>query len=419
MGTHLTLTASDDHKFDAYRVDPAGTPKGGIVVIQELFGVNRHIRSVADRFAALGYVAIAPALFDRIEAGFESGYSPEEVQAARRFVANPPMQAWILDIAAAREAIADVGKIAVTGFCLGGTLSYGAAANLPGFSVAVGYYGGHIVRMVDQSPKIPTMLHFGELDTHIPMSDVETIKSKQPSIEVYTYKADHGFQCDERDNFSPEAAQIAWGRTLRFIDSDNGMELTSNAVLISNIDGDCHQSYLLDETYGSDVANRSRQHSARHRRNPENSSHLPRRADRRARADDHPPAAPVLLGAIWSNPLHGGNADLDLRALPTCFGPAARPLERPRGPQAPPDREPGWHLPGILAARLRKLPAADFSFPHHRRLHCRQRFIVSGLYFRRNPPRKTRGRIRQDRHGLRDRFLRGSESHVLPLPIRP
>jgi carboxymethylenebutenolidase len=95
MGTHLTLTASDDHKFDAYRVDPAGTPKGGIVVIQELFGVNRHIRSVADRFAALGYVAIAPALFDRIEAGFESGYSPEEVQAARRFVANPPMQAWI------------------------------------------------------------------------------------------------------------------------------------------------------------------------------------------------------------------------------------------------------------------------------------------------------------------------------------
>src|SRR5271154_3104542 len=91
MGTHLTLTASDDHKFDAYRVDPAGTPKGGIVVIQELFGVNRHIRSVADRFAALGYVAIAPALFDRIEAGFESGYSAEEVQAARRFVANPPM----------------------------------------------------------------------------------------------------------------------------------------------------------------------------------------------------------------------------------------------------------------------------------------------------------------------------------------
>src|SRR5271168_2112127 len=133
MGTHLELIASDDHKFDAYRVNPAGMPKGGIVVIQEIFGVNHHIRSVADRFAALGYVAIAPALFDRLEAGFESGYSPEEVQSARRFVANPPMQAWMLDVAAAREAIADVGKIAVTGFCLGGTLSYDAENNLTSF----------------------------------------------------------------------------------------------------------------------------------------------------------------------------------------------------------------------------------------------------------------------------------------------
>src|ERR1700681_4835169 len=145
MGTHLKLTASDGHKFGAYRVDPAGTPKGGIVVIQEIFGVNHHIRSVVDRFAALGYVAIAPALFDRIEPGFESSYSPEEVQRAIRLVANPPMQAWLLDVAAAREAIADVGKIAVTGFCLGGTLSYGAATNLPSFSVAVGYYGRHVL----------------------------------------------------------------------------------------------------------------------------------------------------------------------------------------------------------------------------------------------------------------------------------
>jgi len=145
---------------------------------------NRHIRSVADRFAALGYVAIAPALFDRIEAGFECGYSPEEVQGAMRFVANPPIQAWMLDVAAAREAIADVGKMAVTGFCLGGTLTYGAAINLPGFSVAVGYYGGQIVRMADRSPKVPTMLHFGELDAHIPMSDVETIKSCASSTAI-------------------------------------------------------------------------------------------------------------------------------------------------------------------------------------------------------------------------------------------
>ena len=154
MGMHLELTASDDHKFDAYRADPAGTPRGGVVVIQEIFGVNHHIRSVVDRFAALGYVAIAPALFDRIEPGFESGYSPEEVQTAVRLVGNPPMQDWLLDVAAAREAIADVGKIAVTGFCLGGSLSYSAAANLPGFSVAVGYYGGQIVRMADRKTSL-------------------------------------------------------------------------------------------------------------------------------------------------------------------------------------------------------------------------------------------------------------------------
>src|SRR5260370_6828187 len=110
-----------------------------------------------------------------------------------RFVANPPIQAWMLDVAAAREAIADVGKIAVTGFCLGGTLTYGAATNLPGFSVAVGYYGGQIVRMADQSPKVPTMLHFGELDAHIPMSDVETTQSNQPPVQFYTSNAHPAF----------------------------------------------------------------------------------------------------------------------------------------------------------------------------------------------------------------------------------
>ena len=190
-------------------------------------------------------------------------------------------------------------------------------------------------------------------------------------------------------------------------------------IINTIIDGDCHHKYLLSGTNASDVANRSGQQNARRRRDPQNPSHLPRRADRRARPDDHPPAAPFLLGAIRSNPLRGGNANLELRALPACFGAAARPLERPRGPQAPPDREPGGHLRGIPAARLRQLPAADFSFPHHRRPDRRQHFLSSGLYFRRNPPRKTRGRIRQDRHGLRDRFLSGPEPHGLSLPVRP
>lgn len=219
MSTHLTLTAADGHTFNAYRADPIGTPKGGIVVIQEIFGVNHHIRSVTDRFAALGYVAIAPALFDRIERNFECGYSQEEVQHAMQLVQARPVAGWMQDIAASRDAIADAGKIGVTGFCLGGSLVYGAAVNLPGFAVGIGYYGGMIASMADQAPKIPTMLHFGELDAHIPMSDVEMIKQKQPGVIVHTYNADHGFQCDERGSFNPEAAQIAWGRTLRFLDS--------------------------------------------------------------------------------------------------------------------------------------------------------------------------------------------------------
>src|SRR5258708_25031926 len=158
---NIKLEDRGGNKCGGYCVGRGGMRKGGIGVIQEIFGVNRHIRSVADRFAALGYVAIAPALFDRIEARFESGYSPEEVQRARRFVANnPPMQAWMLDVAAAREAIADVGKIAVTGFCLAGTLSYGAATNLPGFSGAVGYYGGPLLRIAHPSPQIHPPPHF-------------------------------------------------------------------------------------------------------------------------------------------------------------------------------------------------------------------------------------------------------------------
>jgi carboxymethylenebutenolidase len=219
MGTQLTLTASDGHTFSAYRADPEGTPRGGIVVIQEIFGVNHHIRSVTDRFAALGYVAIAPALFDRFQPGFESGYSADEVQKAMALLSNPPFAGWLQDIAASREAIASVGKIAVTGFCLGGTLAYASAANLPGFAVSVGYYGGMIAKMTDQTPKVPTLLHFGGLDAHIPASDVAAIQAAQPGVEIHTYaNADHGFQCDERGSFNPEAAQIAWGRTLRFID---------------------------------------------------------------------------------------------------------------------------------------------------------------------------------------------------------
>lgn len=219
MGNHVTLTASDGHTFAAYRADPEGTARGAIVVIQEIFGVNHHIRSVTDRFAALGYVAIAPALFDRTERGFECGYSPEDRQKAMTFVANPPFDKWLLDVFAAQEAVASVGKVGAVGFCLGGSLAYAAALKPRVFSAAVGYYGGKVASMADKTPSAPTMLHFGALDAHIPVSDADKIRTAQPGVDVFVYAdADHGFQCDERSSFNAEAAQIAWGRTLRFLD---------------------------------------------------------------------------------------------------------------------------------------------------------------------------------------------------------
>ncbi|MDR3497373.1 MAG: dienelactone hydrolase family protein [Ancalomicrobiaceae bacterium] len=216
MGTHLSLTAADGHQLDAYRADPDGTPRGGVVVVAEIFGVNSHIRSVADRFAALGYLAIAPAIFDRYEKGYESGYAPEDFQKAMGFLRNLKMDEWLLDIAAAREAIAgDVAKVAITGFCLGGSLAYLAAARLPGFAAASCYYGGIIAQFADEKPKIPTIAHFGLKDTHITAEHRETLRTKQPQVPIYLYPAGHAFNRDpDPSAFDAFSAQVAWGRTL-------------------------------------------------------------------------------------------------------------------------------------------------------------------------------------------------------------
>src|SRR5579872_3422687 len=215
MGKNLTLTASDGFKLGAYRADPAGTAKKGVVVIQEIFGVNHHIRNVCDRLATAGYAAVAPALFDRIEPGFESGYSPEEIQAAMRFVQNPDFPAFLRDTAAVIAELKSVGPVSIIGFCLGGTVAFASACNLDGLASAVCYYGGFIAKMADQKPKIPVMMHFGALDKHIPLSDVETIRQKRPECEIYVYPgADHGFNCDERASYNKEAAALAWQRSL-------------------------------------------------------------------------------------------------------------------------------------------------------------------------------------------------------------
>jgi carboxymethylenebutenolidase len=217
VGKDIKLKAQDGFQLGGYRADPAGTPKGAIVVIQEIFGVNHHIRSVCDRLAAAGYVAVAPSIFDRIEPNFQSGYSPDEVAVARKFVASPDWTAMLMDTQAAIDSVRDVGPVGIIGFCLGGSVAYAAASKLSGLSAAIGYYGGAIVRFADDKPKVPTQLHFGEKDSGIPLSDVETIKAKRPEIEVFVYPgAQHGFNCDERASYDKASADIAWPRSLDF-----------------------------------------------------------------------------------------------------------------------------------------------------------------------------------------------------------
>src|SRR5487761_1377728 len=162
LGKHFTLTASDSFKLGAYRADPSGKAKGGVVVIQEIFGVNHHIRAVCDRLAGEGYAAVAPAVFDRQQPNFESGYSPDEIASARKFVANPDWGKMLLDVQASIDELKKSGPVAIMGFCMGGSISFLAASKLNGLSCAVCYYGGNIAKNADEKPKIPVQMHFGE-----------------------------------------------------------------------------------------------------------------------------------------------------------------------------------------------------------------------------------------------------------------
>jgi carboxymethylenebutenolidase len=217
MGHDIKLTASDGFQLGAYRADPATPAKGAIVVIQEIFGVNSHIRNVCDRFAAQGYVALAPAIFDRIEPDFQSGYSPDEVTVARKFVAQPDWDAFMRDTQAAIDAVKNVGPVGIIGFCLGGSVAFLAATRLSGLKAAVGFYGGAIARFADEKPKMPTQLHYGEKDTGIPLSDVEVVRTKRPEVEIFVYSdAQHGFNCEERASYDKASSDIARRRALDF-----------------------------------------------------------------------------------------------------------------------------------------------------------------------------------------------------------
>lgn len=222
MGEMIRLKAADGFELDAWLARPEGIGKGGIVVVQEIFGVNAHIREVCDRFAAEGYAACAPAIFDRTDPGFESGYGPQDMVLARAAAGRGDFDAYMLDVAAARDALAGWSPVSITGFCLGGSVTFAAACRLDGFLCAVPFYGGKIAGMKDEKPRCPVMMWFGEQDHSIPMSDVEAIRAAQPEAVVHVVDAQHGFMCDHRATYDAAVAKAAWAETLAFLDSNSG-----------------------------------------------------------------------------------------------------------------------------------------------------------------------------------------------------
>ena len=218
MGKNIRLTADDGHELDAYVAESAGPARAAIVVVQEIFGVNSHIRSVADGYAAEGFLAIAPALFDRAERHVELGYGPAEMQQGMRLATQVGIDAALKDVAAAmaygRKALGK--KVGVVGFCFGGSLAWLAATRL-GADAAVGYYGGRIASYAAEVPGCPVMLHFGRKDPHIAMAEVDKIRAAHPDLPVFLYDAGHGFNCDQRKDFEPGSARLARQRTLEFL----------------------------------------------------------------------------------------------------------------------------------------------------------------------------------------------------------
>lgn len=217
MPESITLQAADGHRFAAWVAAPAGAPRGGLVVVQEIFGLNGHIRRVAEGYAADGYLVVAPALFDRVERGVELGYDDAGIQRGRVLKEACGNERPLLDLAAAVAHAARAGRVGMVGYCWGGLLTWLAAARLDGLAAAIPYYGGGIPEHAALAPRCPVLAHFGSRDTHIPLAGVEALRQARPEVELHVYDAGHGFNCDERASFDAEAARLARERTLAFL----------------------------------------------------------------------------------------------------------------------------------------------------------------------------------------------------------
>ncbi|MET0280935.1 MAG: dienelactone hydrolase family protein [Steroidobacteraceae bacterium] len=216
MSEFTRLMARDGHEFDAWLAPAQGTPRGAVLVLQEIFGVNSHIRAVTDGFAKAGYLAIAPSLFDRVKRNVELGYGPETMEQGRGYALQLKEEQLLLDMQACINVVKHAGPVGVVGYCWGGSLAYLAACTLP-VRAAVAYYGTRIAQMLDRQPRVPVLYHFGERDQSIPPENIARIRAANPAGEFHLYPADHGFNCDQRASFDAASSQLALQRTLAFL----------------------------------------------------------------------------------------------------------------------------------------------------------------------------------------------------------
>lgn len=214
MSRFITIPTAGMQCIAAYRADPEGTPRGGIVVVQEIFGVNAHIRRIVDGYAQAGYVAIAPALFDYVESGVELDYDEAGVARGRALAAEVGFDRAVESAASAAQAIASAGRCGVVGYCWGGTVAFLSCTRLA--LPAVVYYGGRSVPFLDEPARAPLLFHFGATDPIIPPDHVALHREKQPQAAIHVYAAGHGFNCDARADYDPVAAALARERSLAF-----------------------------------------------------------------------------------------------------------------------------------------------------------------------------------------------------------
>jgi carboxymethylenebutenolidase len=217
MGSMIELQAADGHRLAAYRAEPAGKPRGAVVVIPEIFGVNSHIKSVADGYARDGWLVVAPAMFDRAQRGYDTGYTQPEIQAGIAVMQKLDWKQTLLDVDAAIAEAKKAGKVGIVGYCWGGTVAWVAAARTAGLACSVPYYGGGMPGFITDKPRVPTMCHFGELDQSPTLEQSKAIAKAHPGITAHFYAgAGHGFNCDQRGSYNAEASKLARQRTVEF-----------------------------------------------------------------------------------------------------------------------------------------------------------------------------------------------------------